>query len=434
MKKSRMFTFGLGALGNNIIYAFISTYLLYFYIESFGIPVSSTVGILLFPRIWDAINDPVMGIIVDNTKTRFGKFRPYLIVVPFIMAITTVLCFSAPNLSPDLKIVYAYITYTLWGMSFTAMDIPYWSLSAVLSQDASERSDITMIARTFASIGFLVVNLLTLPLVELLGSWAAVAVLFGIACVSLTLITFFFSEEKVKHNTKEKMTFKKVLILIKANRELRLLLASMLMIETVNVFKFTFTLFYLEYTMKIKELIPLMLGLYLICTVIGSIISPSLSRKIGKKQVTILGALVVSFTGICMFLTGYSNITMVFVWNSFQAIGYGAMMIAQTTMIMDCVEYGQYLTGIRAEGMVFSTNIFKTKVASAIGGGIGALGLSMIGFVSHTNQTVTTMNGMHNLFTIIPGMLSLLSIIPILFYTLTEEKYDEIVLSLEKAS
>jgi len=177
-----------------------------------------------------------------------------------------------------------------------------------------------------------------------------------------------------------------------------------------------------------------MLGLYLIFTVIGSILSPSISRKIGKKNTVIAGAIIVSVTGIGMYFSGYVNITYIFVWNSIQALGYGAMMIAQNTMIMDCVEYGEYKTGIRAEGMVFSTNIFKTKVASAIGGVIGALGLEWIHYVSNVEQSLRTMNGMHSMFTIVPGVLSLLSIIPILFYTLTEERYAEILKELKKTS
>jgi len=434
MKKSRMYTYGLGALGNNIIYAFVSTYLLKFYVDSFGLAAASVAGVFLVSRIWDAFNDPIMGIIVDNTRTKHGRFRPYLLFVPAIMGITTVLCFSAPDLSPALKLVYAYITYILWGMSFTAMDIPYWSMSAVLTQNPEDRARVTMIARTFASVGFLVVNLLTLPLVDILGSWAAVAVLFGISCVIFTLITFFFSKEEVTYERKERQTIKKVLVLIKANKQLRVLLYSMLLIETVNVFKFSFTLFYLEYTLKIKEMIPIMLGLYLIFTVIGSILSPAISRKIGKKNTVIAGAIIVSVTGIGMYFSGYVNITYIFVWNSIQALGYGAMMIAQNTMVMDCVEYGEYKTGIRAEGMVFSTNIFKTKVASAIGGVIGALGLEWIHYVSNVEQSLRTMNGMHSMFTIVPGVLSLLSIIPILFYTLTEERYAEILNELKKTS
>ncbi len=427
LKKSRMLTYGLGSLGNNIIYAFVSTYLLKFYVDSFEL-AATTVGILFFvARIWDAFNDPIMGIIVDNTKTRYGKFRPYLLFVPAIMAVTTVLCFSQPDLSPVLKVVYAYVTYILWGMSFTAMDIPYWSMSAVLSQNPDDRTKVTTIARTFASVGFLVVNVLTLPLVDALGSWSAVAILFGIACISFTLITFFFSEEVLTYERKEKQTIKKVIELIKANDQLRILLSSMVIIESVNILKMSFTLFYLEYTLKIEQLIPVMLGLYLIFTLIGSVLSPFVAKRIGKKQTSIIGLIIVALTSIGMYFTGYTNIYIIFAWNLINAVGYGLVLISQNTMVIDCVEYGEYKTGNRAEGMVFSMNIFKTKVASAVGGMIGAFGLSWIGFKSNAVQTTSTMDGMHIVFTLVIGVLSLLAIIPLRRYTLTEEKYQEIL-------
>ncbi|WP_240839840.1 MFS transporter [Acidaminobacter sp. JC074] len=427
MKKSRMFTYGLGSLGNNIIYAFVSTYLLKFYVDSFGL-AAATVGVLFFiARIWDAFNDPIMGMIVDNTKTKHGKFRPYLLFVPAIMGITTVLCFSQPNLSPSLKIVYAYITYILWGMSFTAMDIPYWSMSAVLSQNPDDRAKVTTIARTFASFGFLIVNVVTLPLVDMLGSWAAVAVLFGISCVVFTLITFFYSEEVVTYERKEKQTIKKVIELVKANDQLRILLMSMVIIEAVNTLKMSFTLFYLEYTFLIPNLIPVMLGLYLLFTVFGSIAAPFVARRVGKKMTSIIGLLIVAVTSIGMFFTGYSNIYSVFAWNLINAVGYGFVLISQNTMVIDCVEYGEYKTGNRAEGMVFSMNIFKTKVAAAVGGMIGAFGLEWIGYVRNAVQTTATKDGMHMVFTLVIGILSLLAIIPLRSYTLTEDKYQEIV-------
>ncbi|MBN2796904.1 MAG: MFS transporter [Clostridia bacterium] len=422
-----MYTYGLGSLGNNMIYAFISTYLLKFYTDSFGIAAASVGVLFLIARIWDAINDPIMGIIVDNTHTKMGKFRPYLLFVPLLMTVTTVLCFSKPDLAPTWKLVYAYVTYIAWGMSFTAMDIPYWSMSAVLTQDVQQRNRLVMISRTFASVGFLIVNVLTLPLVDLMGSWAAVAVLYGVSCIVFTLITFKFSEEKVHVSRTEKQTLSKVVTLFKANEPLRRLIYSMLIIETINAIRFSFTLYYLEYNLNAEELIPVMLGLYLLFTVLGSVVSPFISHRIGKKNTAIYASILMSITASGMYFTGYGNIIPIFIWNSFNAFAMGAMMIAQQSMVVDCVEYGEYKTGNRAEGMVFSTNIFKTKLATAFGGAIGAFGLSYIGYVPNVQQAVSTLDAMHKIFTIIPGVLSLLAILPLIRYTLTEENYKKML-------
>jgi GPH family glycoside/pentoside/hexuronide:cation symporter/probable glucitol transport protein GutA len=238
----------------------------------------------------------------------------------------------------------------------------------------------------------------------------------------------------VTQERKEKQTFKMVLRLVKANTPLRLLIYSMLIIETINAIRFSFTLYYLEYNLNAEAMIPVMLGLYLLFTVIGSVVSPLISKKIGKKKTAIYASAVMAVTASGMYFTGYSSIMPIFAWNSLNALGMGIMMIAQHSMIVDCVEYGEYVTGNRAEGMVFSTNIFKTKLATAFGGAIGAFSLSLIGYVPNVAQATSTLNSMHAVFTIIPGILSLLAILPLLPYRLTEERYESMILEMKKGS
>ena len=127
-----LLNYSSGSLGNNMIYALINSYFLIFLTDKFGIGAAAIGTLFLVARIIDAITDPVMGIIVDNTNTKLGKSRPYLFVVPIFMGVATIMCFSSPDLSYSNKIIWMYVSYILWGISFTAMDIPYWSLSAIL--------------------------------------------------------------------------------------------------------------------------------------------------------------------------------------------------------------------------------------------------------------------------------------------------------------
>jgi len=384
----------------------------------------------LVSRIWDGLNDPIMGIIVDNTKSRWGRFRPYLLFVPFIMAITTVLCFLSPDLSDKGKLIYAYITYIAWGMSFTAMDIPYWSMSAAITQDSVERNKVVMVPRTLAMVGFLIVNVLTLPLVKITGSWTLVAIIYSFFAIVFTLITFFFVEEKVRVEREKKQTLKDVLGLFKANRPLRMIIYTMLILEGISAIRLSLTYYYLRYNLDAEATIPIFLGLYLLMNVVGAVVAPIIAKGIGKKSVGIISVSLTTITSVGMFFTGYNALGFIFFWNIIGAIALGASNIVMTSMIADCVEYGQWKTGNRAEGMVFSTNIFKTKLASALGGALGAYALHWAGYIADMSQAKETLDIIHTSFSLIPGIISLIAFIPLLKYDLTEKKYKEILVQL----
>jgi len=431
LKRSTILAYGMGSLGNNIIYAFISTYLLVFYTESFGLKAASIGTLFLVARVWDGFNDPIMGIIVDNTETRWGKFRPYLLFVPFIMAGTTILCFLNPDLPVHLKLIYAYITYILWGMSFTAMDIPYWSMSAALTIDPVERNKVVMVPRTMSMVGFLVVNLTTLPLVSFLGDWTIVAIIYSIIAVCFTMITFLNVKERIHVKRDKKQTIKDVWILFKVNKPLRMALYSLFVLETMNYLRFSFAFYYLKYNFGKESMIPVFSGIYLIITVVGSIVSPIVSKRIGKRKAAIIGALFYSLSSIGMFFTGYVSLVPLFIWASIGAFFFGINNIALNSMVVDCVEYGEYKTGNRAEGMVFSTNIFKTKLASAVGGSLGAYALAIIGYVANQSQSLSTLESIHRLFTVYTGIFTVFSLLPLFYYELTEEVYKTVVGEME---
>lgn len=427
------FSYGMGSLGNNIIYAFITTYLLVFYTDYFGLAPAAVATLFLIARIWDGVNDPIMGIIVDNTQTRFGKFRPYLLFTPFIMGAATIACFLSPNFSAVGKLIYAYVTYMIWDLGFTAMDIPYWSMSAAITQDPRERTKVVAVPRTMAMVGFLIVNVLTLPLVNMLGGWQYVAVIYSILAIILTLITFFNVKEKVQVKREKSQTVKDVLHLLKENGPLRLIIISMLFTESINAMRFSLPIFYLKYNLNAEGLIPVFMGVYLIITIAGSALSPLISKRLGKKNAAISGVVISCLASVGMFFTGYGSFLPIILWNSLGAFALGYSNIAETSMLADCVEYGQWKTGNRAEGMVFSTNIFKTKVASAIGGSIAAYALASIGYVPNIVQTKYTLDMMHLVFTLIPGILGLIALIPLKFYDLTEDKYNTILKELSQS-
>lgn len=433
MKLREMLAFGMGSVGNNLIYGLVSSYLLIFYTDTFGITALVAGFIIFGAKIWDGINDTFMGILVDNTKTRFGKFRPYLLVSPVIMAVVTTMLFTVPSIGPVPKIIYAAVTYVLWGMSFTAMDIPYWSMTASLTQNPDERSKVVAISRSFATIANIIAFIVVLPLVNVLGGsnpvigWQRMAMVFGGIAIAFTWITFFGVKEHIQVESKEPQTAKNYINQLKENDALRSIVLAMLLYEAAFSFKFVFLQYYIKYNLDAYDMVPVVMGVIAIGSIMGAIVAAIIGKRVEKKLLIGICIIAQSILGVILFFIGYKSLTIVIVINAFLAIFDGISLIMFYTLITNTVEYGQYKTGQRREGVVFSINIFKTKVAGAFGIGIGAVVLELIGFEANMTQEVFTLGGIHTFFTIIPAVLMLLAFIPLKSYKLTETRYFEIL-------
>lgn len=431
-------SYGVGSLGNNIIYGLMTTYLMAFYTDTFRL-APAAIGTLFFvARTWDAFSDPLIGYVVDNTNTRFGRFRPYLLFGPFVMGTIIILLFSSPNLPPTGKLIWAYATYIGWGMAFAFMDIPFWSMSATLTQDPQERSSLVMVPRTLAIVGIIGANVVTLPLVSALGGqdqkkgWLLVAALFAVLCVVFTLITFFNVKEKTRQAKSEKRTLRDVLRLFRVNRPLRLLIISMLIGDIILAVKSTFTFYYLKYNYNAEDLISVFMGLYAVATIVGSVLAPALAKRFGKKRVAMVGSFVTSMSSIALFFCGYHSLALLILWGMIGGFADGASDIVRMSMLADTVEYGEWKTGKRQEGMIFSTNIFKTKIASAVAGAACAFLLAAVNYAPDAAQSASALNGIHAAYTVIPGAIALLSLIPLARYGLNEDSYLQMLQELKE--
>lgn len=424
--------YGSGGFGNNLTYGLMTLYLMVFYTDYLGLSPASVGTLFLVARIWDAVNDPVMGHLVDNTKSRWGQFRPYLLFVPFIVAITTTLCFASPDVGMAGKLIFAYVTYILWGMSFTALDIPYWSMSATLTEDPKERNSVVMIPRTLAVAGFNVVAIIALPLVHFFGrgndriGFFYTAMAFSIAVIFFTLITFFVCRENVHVEKKKHQSFKDAFHMFRLNRPLQLVIGGQLLIDIIYAIKGMLPIYYLKYVLDAENLVPWFMGMSMVFMVGGCVLAPWFCSKLGKKWTTVGGNLTAAIAGVAFYFTGYGMVSM-FVFSAIIIFGTSMANISLMSMLIDTVEYGEWKTGQRSEGIIFAANTFRAKLSGAIGGAIGAYGLAAINYVPNIAQTPETLQGIHQLFTIVPGALSLLATLPYFFYDLTEKKYAAIL-------
>ena len=403
-----LITYSMGSLGNNMIYALISSYLLIFLTDSFKVGAAAIGTLFLVARIIDAITDPIMGVIVDNTNTKIGKSRPYLFIVPIFMGIATIMCFSAPDLSYSGKIIWIYIAYIFWGISFTAMDIPYWSLSANITRSSSGKTKIVTSARTVAYVGNFIILTSTIPLVSIIGNWQTVAIIYVCFATIFTWVTAFGIRE-IKDNVakkKEKQGFKQFINLLKTNKPLRIVLLSMLVLELSGSIKNTISIYYVKYNFNAEMMIPVVSSVGMGASILGGIMSPFLTKKLGKRNTALLGLLAGAAGSFLVFLLSYSSLPL---------------------MVADCVEYGEWKTGKRSEGMIFSLNIFKSKIASAIGGSLCGYILAYIGYTANESQSTFTLNGIHLIQTLVPCAIVIISFMLLRRYNLSEAEYEAIV-------
>lgn len=419
-------SYGLGSYGANVMYAFIAIYLMLYYTDSLGIKAAAVGLLFLIARLVDGATDIALGILVDNTHTKLGKFRPWILVGSILVSLTTVACFLSPDFSEAGKLVYAYSTYILWSVCFAVIDIPYWSLSAAITQDPTERSKVITIPRIIATFGFLTVSASTLWLVKFVGSWWGVSLIFSAIFLVCMLMTFFGVKEKYAVPRKERQNFKGFWLLLKQNNPLRYLLIGMLMLELIGTIRGTFQLYFFIYNLNAEAALAAFLTVSMIAQVAGTIASPFISVRIGKKNTAIYSSVMMSLSCIVLFFC-QTNITLIFIIGALAPFFGGVGQIALYSMVADCVEYGEWVSGNRSEGMVFSLNIFKTKLSGAIGGAIGGFCLSWAGYIPHTVQSAQTALWIGLFFTLIPGILTVLSLFPLAKYEITEKRFFEIL-------
>ncbi|MEY4242466.1 MAG: putative symporter YjmB [Verrucomicrobiota bacterium] len=428
--------YSIGDLGINLNFQMIGFYLAYFYTDVFGISPGHVAGLFLVARIWDAINDPIMGYIADHTRSRWGKFRPYLLYAAIPLNLVLVACFLTPDLSPGWKVAYAYITYTLHGMVFTAIALPYSSISAVMTQDQQERAVISTYRMFFAVVVALsVIAVGVRPFVALFETeqqgFLAAAVVLSIFSTLLLWASFLFSRERVQA-PQERYRLRDIIPILLRNRELLILAAAMLLNTSVWVIGNAVALYYFKYILNDASLQSMFFLIMIPCNIVGVAITPWITRRIGKHKTFMIGSLIVAVFSILRHFAPDSILTMIFGLSMVATIGQMMCSITQWGMLPDCVEYGHYKTGFRSEGIPFAFFSFMQKTGMALAGSFAALVMSLTGFVANTDLLPGAEQGIRLLFNIAPGVCSALCLVVLFFYRLDGSYYNRIIGHLEK--
>ncbi len=440
--------YGIANGGQCIGYNMIRAQFNFFLITIFGVPAKAVALMILVMGLWDAFNDPLMGSIVDRTRTRYGKLRPYLMFVPLPLGIITVLFFGGPVFLGDAtdmkKIIYMYITYFAWEFFYTIGDIPFWGLSAAISPNPDDRSRAIKSARLISGIIGGIPGLIIIPCVDLARngviplSMSQVFFILGILAGTVGMLLFslsgFCTRERVVQSNDEPRLLDCFRYLFK-NRPLLLITLSNI-IGTVEGIGGTFTTFFYTMSLGINSL-SILAGLP--GTLMGWATYPLmtiLEKRWSSRQIIFRVSFFHAFVTLCVFLAGckcYTNPAIIVPLLAIQgvsgSISGSVKSVIPTKMIAETVDYMEYKTGKRNEGMSFSILTFVGKLTSSLSASMAALIMPLVGvaevgeeLVLVENSGVNTLFWLWGLVTCIPTILGLFSLIPYLFYDLEGDK------------
>jgi melibiose permease len=397
--------------------------------------------LFMVARIWDAFNDPFMGMVVDNTRTKWGKFRPWILIGTILNAIVLVLLFLDNGIEGKGYLVWCSIFYILWGMTYTIMDIPYWSMVPALTDDEDERSQISAIPRIFASFAWLVINSFALVFVTKFGGgddvkgFSILAIVIAVVFIFASLVTCLTCKERIVIPKAEKTTVKGMINVLFKNDQVKIILGIALFFNVAYQLSNSFALYYFKYvaertyeTSGNGVLYPVYAGVAGFAQMASMAILPAFSKKIGRKVSFFFASFLPVFGYALLWIIGYivpKNVILVGVCSAIINAGIGFMLVFITIILSEVVDYGEYKLGTRNESILFSMQTFVVKFAGAFSGFVSGIGLTLIGYVANQKQTEGAEMGMRIIMFLIPAILSALCfVIYRKGYKLTPEYYS----------
>lgn len=467
--KKEWLAYCVGALGQGMVYAIMSSYISDFYMNVLKLTPLFVLLLMLFARIWDAINDPIMGYIMDRAHPKRGKMRPYLLYTPIPIAILTVLLFYAPNLSGVSLMVYASVTYVLWGMIYTSSDVPFWSLPNAMTPNPAERGDIISKGRTANGVGsavpmaFFMVLGFILPKFNLSGTelektkYMVIALFCAIVGNILFASVYFKTKERVhipdppKRKKGEKTALGRIFsckpLMLTALMGVLSSARYMYQAGAVHVARYSFYigkdltgLSLAEKEAALQSNVSLVSTVFQVASALGMfgamLLMPLLFRKFNYKQIIIFTSLLGAAASVIVWFLGYERFWLCVPFFVISCIPLGAINVCSFAMIGDCLDYMEWKTGARLTGLGSAIQSFVTKFGNAISTSFIIVMYMIVDLnVADINASVTAhplemtdavRTGMFSLISIIPAVSLLLCTVPLFFYDLVGEKKDRI--------
>lgn len=446
--------YGFGDMASSMFWKLFGSYLMIFYTDVFGLPAAVVGTLFLVTRVWDSAFDPIVGVVADRTHSRWGKFRPYLLFLAIPFSVIGVLTFVTPPFGDNGKLVYAYVTYSLMMMVYSAINVPYASLLGVMSDNPKERNTLSTYRMAFAYIGSFIALLLFMPLVNFWSGhskeiaaqqqgWTIAVAVIAVMCALLFIGCFAFTRERVKALHEKQAPLKEDLKDLWKNRPWWILLGAGVAALVFNSIRDGATVYYFKYfiveedfhTISFFGVSFVLSGLYLsvgqIANIAGVILAAPVSNRIGKKQTYMGSMAIATVLSILFFWFDKDNLALIFTFQILISICAGSIFPLLWSMYADCTDYSELKTGNRATGLIFSSSSMSQKFGWAIGSALTGWLLSYFGFVANEVQQAEAIQGIKMFMSFLPAAGTLLSIVFISMYPLSEKKMLEISAALK---
>ena len=440
--------YGLGAIGKDMVYALSATSVMYYYQDVLQLSASFVGLILMIARVFDALNDPFMGILVSKTNTRFGRFRPWLVSGTVLNAFVLYFLFSAPKVTGGALMAYFSVTYILWGMTYTMMDIPYWSMIPAVTTMPEERESLSVVGRTCAGVGNALVTVFTMRAVTALGGgsermgFSRVALIIAVVFVLTECLLSASIRERRQPKGAGSGTLGEMFRALFENDQAMVTVGTIVLINSALYITSNLVIYFFKYDMGGEGWV----GNYTVFNMVGGlcqilgmmVLYPALRRRFSNVAI-FRGCLVGAMTGYVLILAAClaglgGSLPLLCACGALVFLANGMLTVLTTVFLSGSVDYGEIKTGRREESVIFSMQTFVVKAASGLAVFITGIGLDLIGLAGSGEQTAAvevqsagTILGLRLLMTVLP-MLGLLAALFLFLrrFTLTEEKMRDI--------
>ena len=459
IKLKEKIAYGFGDAASSMFWKIFGMYSLFFYTDVFGITAAAAGTMFLIARLWDSFFDVFVGIAADRTKTKWGKYRPYLLWFAIPFAVMGVFTFYAPDLSSTGKLVYAYITYSLMMIVYSLINVPYASLLGAISADPKERNQLSSYRMSFAFIGSFVTFMLLQPLIDFFSKtfdadsvtqaaktaeasvstsvtgWVMGVGVIGVICVILFLLCFSWTKERVQQiESEENVSIKTDLKNLFHNAPWWILVATGLAALLFNAVRDSVAIYYFRDFVKLNykmagtgwDITTIYFLVGQAANLIGVMAAPSISAKYGKKKTYMIAILLAGLLSIVFYFIP-NNIVWILALQFLISIFAGYVLPLLWSMFADIVDHQELLTGRRATGLIFSSSSMSQKLGWALGAALSGWILAWFNYIPDAvTQSADTIFGEKLMISLLPAACCVLAFVGMVFYPLSDKKVKEI--------
>ncbi|WP_299550573.1 MFS transporter [Seonamhaeicola sp.] len=436
--------YGFGDFASSMFWKLFSMFLMIYYTDVVELSPASVGTMFLLTRLWDGLNDPIMGIISDRTNTKMGKFRPYLLWIAIPFGIIGVLTFSSFDFSPSGKLIYAYITYTLMMMVYTAINVPYSSLMGVMTSNTKERTSLASFRFIGAYSGGIFMTATVPYLLDFFKnsgsdnaqSYQYTVAVYAIIAAFFFIMTYKWTKERVKPLI-EKSSIKNDLKDLAKNGQWFIMLGAGIAVLIFNSLRDGSIMYYFKYfvqdqvlsgfgEVKWDKLAGAYMTVWLGSNLLGVLLAKPASAKFGKKTVFIGAMLIAALFSFIFYWVDPNAVGTIFALNLVIGLSAGIVLPLIWSMYADIADYSEWKTGRRATGLIFSSSSMSQKMGWTLGGAITGWLLAAYGFEANTEQTMESLKGIKMMISIYPALGALISALILLVYKLNDKYMDRI--------